>query len=146
MNERLKLLKSFTGNEVKGSPSGFMNWLRPTVIAADVGALTFSYIVREDMTNPYRILHGGVTAGIIDDLIGATVFTLDLADAFTTINNSIDYFAPAKLGDEIVAKTSIIKQGRSIINLKCEVFIEAKNRLIAVGYSNMINVGIGKRF
>lgn len=93
------------------------------------------------MTNPYGILHGGITAGIIDDLIGATVFTLGLANAYTTVNNNIDYFAPAKKGDIITAKTSIIKQGKTIINLQCEVFLPSKNRLIAKGYSNMINVG-----
>lgn len=140
-NDRLKIFQSFIGKEVQNSPSNFMNWLKPTVIAAEKGSLHCSYVVRKEMTNPYGILHGGITAGIIDDLIGATVFTLDLAHAFTTVNNNIDYFAPAKEGDIITAKTSIIKQGRTIINLQCDVFLPSKNRLIARGYSNMLNIG-----
>lgn len=140
-NDRLKIFQSFIGKEVQNSPSNFMNWLKPTIITADKGSLHCSYVVRQEMTNPYGILHGGITAGIIDDLIGATVFTLGLAHAFTTVNNNIDYFAPAKEGDVITAKTSIIKQGRTIINLQCEVFLPSKNRLIARGYSNMLNVG-----
>lgn len=140
-NDRLKIFQSFVGKEVQNSPSNYMNWLKPTVISAEKGSLHCSYVVRKEMTNPYGILHGGVTAGIIDDLIGATVFTLDLAHAFTTVNNNIDYFAPAKEGDIITAKTSIIKQGRTIINLQCEVYLSSKNRLIARGYSNMLNVG-----
>ena len=140
-NDRLKIFQSFVGKVVQNSPSNFMNWLKPTVIAAEKGSLHCSYVVRKEMTNPYGILHGGITAGIIDDLIGATVFTLDLAHAFTTVNNNIDYFAPAKEGDVITAKTSIIKQGRTIINLQCDVFLPAKNRLIARGYSNMFNIG-----
>ncbi len=140
-NDRLKVFQSFIGKEVKDSPSNFMNWLMPTVISAEKGSLHCSYVVRKEMTNPYGILHGGITAGIIDDLIGATVFTLGLKNVYTTVNNNIDYFAPAREGDLITAKTSIIKQGRTIINLQCEVFLDSKNRLIARGYSNMLNVG-----
>ncbi|WP_205313842.1 PaaI family thioesterase [Pedobacter nanyangensis] len=140
-NNRLKIFQSFIGKEVENSPSNFMNWLKPTVISAEKGSLHCSYVVRKEMTNPYGILHGGITAGIIDDLIGATVFTLGLPNAYTTVNNNIDYFAPAKEGDTITAKTSIVKQGRTIINVQCEVFLPTKNRLIARGYSNMLNVG-----
>lgn len=139
--KRLLFLQSFIGKEMEGSPSPYMNWLKPVVMSAEAGRLVFSYIVRKEMTNPYGILHGGVTAGIIDDLIGATVYSLGLSNAFTTVNNSIDYFAPAKEGDLIRAEASIVKRGRKIINLQCEIFLPAKERLIAKGYSNMLNIG-----
>ena len=139
--QRLIIFQSFTGKEITKSPSHFMNWLKPTLIAAEKGSLHCSYIVRKEMTNPYGILHGGITAGIIDDLIGATVYILGLNARYTTVNNNIDYFAPANEGDIITAKTSVVKQGRTIINLQCEVYLPTKNRLIAKGYSNMLNIG-----
>ena len=139
--QRLAIFQSFTGKVITESPSHFINWLAPTLISAERGALCCSYVIRKEMTNPYGILHGGITAGIIDDLIGATVFTLGLKDQYTTVNNNIDYFAPATEGELITAKTAIIKQGRTIINLQCEIFLPLKNRLIAKGYSNMLNVG-----
>jgi len=139
--KRLVFLRGFIGKELNGSPSHYMNWLKPLVISAEYGELFFSYIIRKEMTNPSGMLHGGVTAGIIDDLIGATVYTLGLGHSFTTVNNSIDYFAPAKEGDLITAKTAIVKRGRTIINLQCEVFLPSKDRLIAKGYSNMLNIG-----
>ncbi len=139
--ERLAYFKSLTGKEITQSPSHFMNWLKPILISAEKGSLHCSYVVRKEMTNPYGILHGGVTAGIIDDLIGATVYVLGLNSRYTTVNNNIDYFAPASEGDEIRAKTTVVKQGRTIINLQCEVFLSSKNRLIAKGYSNMLNIG-----
>ncbi len=139
--QRLLIFQSFTGKEISQSPSHFMNWLKPTLISAEKGSLQCSYVVRKEMTNPYGILHGGITAGIIDDLIGATVYVLGLNDRYTTVNNNIDYFAPANEGDTITAKTAIVKQGRAIINLQCEIFLPAKNRLIAKGYSNMLNIG-----
>lgn len=139
--KRLLFLQSFIGKEIEGSPSPYMNWLKPVVISAEPGALVFSYIIRKEMTNPQGTLHGGVTAGIIDDLIGATVYSLGLSHSFTTINNAIDYFAPAREGDLITAQTLIVKRGRSIINLQCEVWLPKKERLIAKGYSNMMNIG-----
>lgn len=139
--QRLLIFQSFTGQEISQSPSHFMNWLKPTLISAERGSLYCSYVVRKEMTNPYGILHGGITAGIIDDLIGATVYVLGLQDRYTTVNNNIDYFAPANEGDTITAKTAVVKQGRTIINLQCEIVLPAKNRLIAKGYSNMLNVG-----
>ncbi len=139
-NDRLAAFATNIGKEVSNSPSAFMNWLKPTVLIAEKGKLKCSYIIRKEMTNPMHILHGGVTAGIIDDLIGATVYTLGLNIQYTTVNNAIDYFAPAKEGDLIVAETTIIKQGRKIINLQCEIFLPSKNRLIARGMSNMIGI------
>lgn len=139
--KHLLIFQSFTGKEISQSPSHFMNWLRPTLISAEKGVLHCSYKIRKEMTNPNGVLHGGITAGIIDDLIGATVFTLGLSNKYTTVNNYIDYFASAVEGDEITAQTSIVKQGRTIINLQCEVFLPSKKRLIARGYSNMLNIG-----
>jgi len=142
LEKRLIFLQSFKGKVITGSPSPFMNWLKPVVISAEAGTLEFSYIVRKEMTNPMGTLHGGVTAGIIDDLIGATVYASGVSSLFTTVNNAIDYFSTAREGDEIVAKTTIIKKGRRVINLQCEIFLPAKNnRMIARGYSNMLNVG-----
>jgi acyl-coenzyme A thioesterase 13 len=139
--DRLAYFKKLTGKEITQSPSPYMNWLKPTLLSAEKGSLHCSFLVRKEMTNPYGILHGGVTAGIIDDLIGATVYILGLNSRYTTVNNSIDYFAPANEGDEITAKTTVVKQGRTIINLQCEVYLRSKNRLIARGYSNMLNIG-----
>jgi acyl-coenzyme A thioesterase 13 len=139
--KRLSFLQSFIGSEITGSPSPFMNWLQPVVIHAEPGELVCSYVVRKEMTNPMGTVHGGVLAGIVDDLIGATVYTLGLEHNFATINNNIDYFAPAFEGDLIIAKTAIIKKGRTIINLQCEITLPQKNRLIARGSSNMLNVG-----
>lgn len=139
--QRMNFFKAQIGKDVIESPSGFMNWLAPVIISVDSGVLVCKYTIRKEMTNPYKMLHGGVTAGIIDDLIGATVYLMGLNNQFTTVNNYIDYFAPAAEGDEIIAETSIIKRGRTILNLQCEITLPAKGRLIARGYSNMLNIG-----
>lgn len=139
-NNRLSLMQESIGKKSFDSPSPFTHWLKPVIREAEYGVLKCEYIVRKDMCNPLGVLHGGVTAGIIDDIIGATVFTMDLSHPFTTINNYIDYFAPATEGDIIEAHTSVVKMGRQIINLQCEIWLPSKKRLIARGYSNMIRL------
>jgi len=37
-------------------------------------------------------------------------------------------------------EVSVVKRGKQIINLQCELWLPIKNRLIARGYSNMIRL------
>lgn len=140
----LALLRSFTGKEFSASPSPFMLWLKPVVLSAERGKLSFAYTIRQEMTNPIGILHGGVTAGIIDDSIGATMFSLNEEFFYTTVSNVIDYFAPAREAEQIIADTLILKKGRQIVNVQCEVWNADKSRLLARGTSNLLKTGIKK--
>jgi acyl-coenzyme A thioesterase 13 len=141
----LEQLQSFIGKEFTASPSPFMHWLNPVVLSAEEGKLAFKYIIRKEMTNPMGTLHGGVTAAIVDDIIGATMFSFGEPVFYTTINNVIDYFAPAKEADVIIAETIIIKKGRQIVNAQCEIWNDDKSRMIARGYSNMLKTNIERR-
>ncbi|MDV7139370.1 PaaI family thioesterase [Maribacter sp. TH_r10] len=142
MNKPLEYFKSNLGKDSSQSPSPLMQWLNPTLISADAGELEFSYKVRKEMTNPIGIIHGGTTAAIIDDAIGAAVFSLGVTHVYTTVSLSVDYFSRAKAGDTIISKTKIIKKGQQIINAECEVWNADKTRMIAKGHSNLIKTKI----
>lgn len=131
-------LISQLGQTVTSSPSAFMLWLAPVVREIDHGAMTFEYVVRKEMTNPIGTLHGGVTAAIMDDMIGATIISLGRDHFYTTVNNVIDYFSTAKCGDLITGKTKVIKAGQQIINVQFELWNLQKERLLARGYSNAL--------
>lgn len=138
----LEVLQSFTGREFSESPSPFMLWLKPVLLSAEKGKLSFQYRVRKEMTNPIGTLHGGVTAAIIDDIIGATMFSLNEEYFYTTINNVVDYFAPAREPDLIIAETSILKKGNQIVNVQCEIWNADKSKLLAKGYSNLLKTNL----
>lgn len=137
--EQLKLL---IGKEFNTSPSPFMRWLNPIVLSVEEGHLEFEYNIKSEWMNPINRLHGGVTAAIIDDLIGATMLSLNEPAFYTTINNVIDYFAPAKEGEKIIAETRIIKKGSQFINAQCEIWNCNKTRLIAKGHSNLFKTQV----
>lgn len=142
---RLQELQNHIDKEFTASPSPFMLWMRPVVIAAEEGSVTFKYLIREEMSNPIKTLHGGVTAAIADDCIGATMFSYNENSFYVTINLVVDYFAPAKVGDTIFAKTSVIKKGKQLVNAQCEIWNEDHTRLIARATSNMLKTDLSKR-
>lgn len=94
--DAFNFLKQHIGKEVTQSPSPFMNWLKPKMIAVTEGSLSFEYTVRKEMTNPFGTLHGGVIGAIIDDAIGATLISYGEPNFYVTINNVIDYFASGR--------------------------------------------------
>jgi uncharacterized protein (TIGR00369 family) len=142
---RLQVLQDHINREFTASPSPFMLWMRPIVLAAEEGTVTFKYMIREEMSNPIQSLHGGVTAAIADDCIGATIFSLNEETFYTTINLVVDYFAPAHVGDTILAKTLIIKKGRQMVNAQCEIWNADQTRLIARATSNLFKTNVVKK-
>jgi len=142
---RLQVLQDHINREFTASPSPFMLWMRPIVLAAEEGTVTFKYMIREEMSNPIQSLHGGVTAAIADDCIGATMFSLNEETFYTTINLVVDYFAPAHVGDTILAKTLIIKKGRQMVNAQCEIWNADQTRLIARATSNLFKTNVVKK-
>jgi len=137
-----KFLKAHIGKEVTGSPSPFMNWLKPVMLLVEEGKLEFQYTVRNEMTNPFGTLHGGITAAMIDDAIGATLICYGEPFFHVTINLAVDYFAAAKEGDVIIAQTTVIKKGKQLVNAQCDIWNADRTRLIAKGYTNLLKTEI----
>ena len=105
------ILKANIGKEITESPSPFMAWLRPVVLKVEEGCLTFQHTIRKEMTNPFGTLHGGITAAIIDDAIGATLISYGEPYFYVSVNLVIDYLSAAREGDIVLADTGIIKKG-----------------------------------
>ncbi|ALM48898.1 thioesterase [Flavobacterium psychrophilum] len=137
-------LKSHIGKEITDSPSPFMAWLKPVILAVEDGSLTFQHTIRKEMTNPFGTLHGGITAAIIDDAIGATLISYGEPYFYVSVNLVVDYLSAAREGDIILAQTSIIKKGSQIVNAQCEVWNADRSKLIAKGYTNLLKTEIKK--
>lgn len=137
-NQRLKLLRSFIGKHFSESPSPFANWLNGTVISVDDKSVEFQFLIRKEMTNPVGMLHGGVISGMIDDCMGVTFFILGLEYFYPTINLNVEFFNPALEGETVLVKTQIIKQGKTVINIKADVIHENNKKLVAQATSNLV--------
>lgn len=123
------------------SPSPFGKWLNGMIRSVDYGRLVADFTVREEMTNPAGVLHGGAASAILDDLIGAMVYSLGREYAYTSINLTVDFLHAARLGDIVTATAELIREGKNIIH--CEGRIVAINgKTIAKCATNLIQTSI----
>jgi uncharacterized protein (TIGR00369 family) len=136
-NPIVEYLQNFIGQEVTESPSAFSLWLNGRLLHAIEGDVKGEYTVREDMTNPLKNLHGGVVSGIMDDIMGLAVFTLNKESFFTSVNLQVDFLAPAKIGEVIQAHAKVVRNGRNIVNVECTV-THINGKIIAKGTSNLV--------
>ncbi|AQG82460.1 PaaI family thioesterase [Spirosoma montaniterrae] len=140
-NARLDYFRSQIGRDMSSSISPVGRWLNGTLRAAEYGKLIVDYTIREEMTNPAGVLHGGAAAAILDDLVGAMVFALGREYAYTSVNLNIDFLHAARLGDVVTATTEVIRAGKNIIHCEGRI-IAADGKIIAKCATNLIQTSI----
>ena len=128
-------------NATEISPSHLGRWLNGKLISVEEGAIEVEFVVREEMTNPLNILHGGAAASMLDDVMGMTVYMLGRENFYTTVNLSIDYLSPAKVGDTLSVKSKIIRAGKTVIHITCEIH-NTDQKIIAKCTSKMVATGV----
>ncbi len=138
MMTHIELLRQKIGKDSRDSISPVMKWLNPTLLQINEQGLTYSYVVRHEMTNPSGNLHGGISALIIDDTIGATLIVFLEDFLCVTVNNTIDYKSSACIGENILAETLILDSTSRIITVQCEIWNADRSKLIARGVSRML--------
>ena len=138
-NPRLDWLKAHIGKSTKNSPSPFAHWLDGILEEVEFGQLSIRFKVRPDMTNPHGMLHGGVIAGMLDDVIGTTVASLNKEQPFVSINLSVDFVQAARVSDEVIAKAKVLRNGRTVVYLQGELY-NASGKLLASATSNLVAV------
>lgn len=85
----------------------FSIWLGIERIEESEGSSTLRMKVRKDMLNGFGIIHGGVTFSLADSALAFASNSHGIQSV--SIDNSINYFEPAKEGDMLTATTEEIK-------------------------------------
>lgn len=126
---------------MSNSLSPFGRWLNGTIRTVEYGYLVAEFVIRAEMTNPANVLHGGVSAAILDDLIGAMVICLGREYAYTSINLTVDFLHAARLGERVMATAKLIRAGKNIIH--CEGHIVAHDgKIVAKCATNLIQTTV----
>lgn len=134
-------LKQYEGKIMTESPSATGNWLQFTIENVTKGYAEISLVIRPEMTNPYQNIHGGMMACIIDESIGWAVLSLESEMNYTTLNLSVDFLYAAHLGEQIIAKSRVVRHGKKVVNVNCEVF-NVQGEILAKASSNLINTSM----
>ncbi|HTH50566.1 MAG TPA: PaaI family thioesterase [Pyrinomonadaceae bacterium] len=100
---------------------------------------TIAIDMRDDLRQPSGVLHGGVTATLIDTAMAFAVRTRLPFDAATaTIDLTVHYLRPLTQGKATcVAKT--VRVGKRIFTVSAEVFND-EGKMIATGLSTYTKV------
>lgn len=113
-----------------GGASGFNKHAGPFYMSVknELGIVAFK--VEEKHLNPAGGCHGAVLATLADQVGAPIKRLLGLEENITpTINLSIDYIAPAMLGDWVELHTSLLRQTRTL--LFCQGLICVNDTVIA---------------
>ncbi|MEN9447103.1 MAG: hypothetical protein RJA25_393 [Bacteroidota bacterium] len=141
MSTRVELLRSQIGKDKWQYDYPLMDWLKLRVIEVEEGYIKMECDVRKDMLNPNGIMHGGMMATLLDEVMGAASFTLGRPTGFATINMNLDYLYSAKAGETIHAEGRIVRAGKTVLHIKAELY-NAENTLLAKATSNMIKTSV----
>ena len=117
----------------------FARLLGMEIVDVAKGEATVKVTTREDLKQPYGLLHGGVTASLVDTATAfAVIAELGQAEQAATSNLTIHYLRPHVEGT-IFCHAKVVKAGRKLLTLSAEVVNEA-GQLIAtsiVSYSKV---------
>ena len=106
--------------ETSTARQGFNQWLSPRLVEADESGVTLTVDVREDMTQHHGYVHGGCVSALADMAsawAGAIASGMDVV----TSNFSMHFVSPA-LGERLVAKTRVLRAGRTVVTVDVQVF------------------------
>lgn len=135
-NPIVQVFRASIGKKLEGAPP-FTEWLDGRIVSCDAGELEVMFKVRPEMANPTGLLHGGIQAAIIDDLIGMTSATLGEEGFMLSIDLHVNFLGKVSVGQSIKARARILRSGKRIAHAVCEILDEQGN-LVSRGDSNLV--------
>ena len=138
MNSSIEFYKQYIGQKITTAPSAFGNWLNGRLIDIKEDSLVVEFEVRDEMTNPAKMLHGGMIAAMMDEIIGMTIFVNGEKEFFYSIGLHVDFISNVRVGLPVLVKSQIIKKSPRVIHAECYMY-GPENKLLAKGTSNLIS-------
>jgi acyl-CoA thioesterase len=103
------------------------------------GEATITIRMRDQLRQPHGVLHGGITATLIDTAMAYAVVTgLAEGEKATTVDLTIHYLRPHVEG-AVICTAKVVRAGKRIITLTAEAFNEEK-KLIATAMSTYTKI------
>ena len=140
-NQYLDFFRSRIDKDLSDSISPLGRCLNGTLRAVDYGQISVEFVVRENMTNPVGVLHGGAAAAMMDDVIGMMVFTLGREYGYTSVNLNCDFLSAARLGDVLTTNAQAVRAGRNIIHCEGQI-VTSEGKIVAKCASNLLQTGM----
>jgi len=137
MNKVLEQYKKFEGQHIVAH-SEVAKYLNPKLIKIEEGFIEVEIVVAPKMLNSGGMLHGGITSLILDEILGATTFTLAEGLFYATSSINVHFLSAGKIGDVLTVKAEIVKKGSRLIHTEGKVYV--KDKIIATATADLMVV------
>ncbi len=126
----LDWLRAMTAGEIPPPP--FAQTLEMRMSSVQDGRISFEMPLREWMTNPAGLIHGGMTATILDSALTLAVMSkLPAGKICTTLDLNVHYVRPLfATGETVTAEGIALHVGTTVGTAEGRVY-DARGRLIA---------------
>ena len=129
--------KDYAANALHSLPFAQLIGMRLEDLKMDEA--TISVEIRDDLRQPSGVLHGGVTATLIDTAMAFAVRTrLEPTAATATIDLTVHYLRPLVEG-KATCVAKVVRAGKRIFTVSAEVF-NSDGKIIATGLSTYTKV------
>ena len=106
---------------VRAKPNGIPEYLGVRFLEMTAGRLLATMEVREELLTPFRTLHGGVMAALVDHVLGCVLYPLMPRGQWAaTTEFKLNYLAAVK-GGTLTAESKVISLGRRTAVVSVEV-------------------------
>jgi acyl-coenzyme A thioesterase 13 len=133
-------LKKYEGTQFTESKSAAGQSLQYILHQVTEGSVTLQLTVLESMTNPWKGLHGGIFALIMDEAVGLAFYTVCKGEYYTTVNLNVEHLMSASIGEILYATGTVVRHGKKIAYTEGSIY-NSQNQLICRATSNLINTG-----
>jgi uncharacterized protein (TIGR00369 family) len=107
---------------------GFMDHLGAQLLRIEPGQCEIAATRRPELTQQHGYFHGGVMASLADSAAGYAAYSLMPADATVlTVEYKLSILRPGR-GDRLTARARVIKPGRTLTVVQCDVFVVSDRR------------------
>jgi uncharacterized protein (TIGR00369 family) len=122
-----------TSEQAKGLPG----YLGIRFIEITAGRLVATMEVRDDLLTPFKTLHGGVMAGLVDHVLGCVLYPLMPRGQWAaTTEFKLNYLAPVFGGTTLRAESMVVALGRRTAVVQVEV--TSGDQLVCVAQGTLL--------
>lgn len=110
----------------------FGRYLGMDFIISENGEVHYKITIEAKHLATPATAHGGVIAALADAGLGVGALSVssEFGNVVSTVEFKISYLRPAKLNDQLILKSRLLKSGKSLIFMEADIFNQ-QNELVA---------------
>jgi len=117
----------------------FLEWSGPYFVPVDPAARGLAMRVTAEHVNYVSIAHGGVLSTFADVALSYQLFRLEEGGLpITTVSMAVNYLAPVRLGDWLVAEVTIERLGGRLAHVSGRIVCGDATLLTMTGVYNLL--------